>query len=281
MNEEAIQNLLSSRIKPKFGAEFLVDMNGAAIRKTHIDSSWSDDNVVSDGRGGLLAKYFRLEAMLVDLSIRLGKLGLYTKMNKGIYGDKVTPDDVLSGRIPRPVEFFTVYEILNKCTASARPALKASASIKGMASRFQLTDRSERGLPLHGSGNLDGSVDLGSGSNDGASTAGASTSNVPRLAYSPTKSSIVVSDGGGPGFSGPSSPTGSNAAGGVVSANNNKAVGNGHYDNSGSISFNLISAHSAGGIVSTNTAGGGGGEGLALGSSESAVRRSSGWTFDD
>ena len=70
MNDEALAG--ATRPRSVFGlkAQFLVDMDGASIREAEFDSTSLIDNVITDSRGGMVANYFRMKAMMVDFCLQ-------------------------------------------------------------------------------------------------------------------------------------------------------------------------------------------------------------------
>ena len=120
MNEPALDHSLQKEIK--FGAQvqFLVDMDGAYLRSVRLDSTGMADNVIEDGHGGLIAKYFRMEAMLVDFSLEWTRSKPNKFLNSLIYGEECTCEEILGGSIPPPTEFSGVIDLLNRLSESGR-----------------------------------------------------------------------------------------------------------------------------------------------------------------
>jgi hypothetical protein len=69
LNEQAVEAFSHPRSTFNVVGGFLVDMNGSRLRPLELDSSWSDMAVSTDAHGGTMAKYFRMKAMMVDLSL--------------------------------------------------------------------------------------------------------------------------------------------------------------------------------------------------------------------
>lgn len=117
MNDEALDNSLQSNIK--FGAKFrfLVDMDGAYIRPVMLDSTAMEDNVIEDGHGGLIAKYFRMQAMMVDVTLDWARIVPFKYLNNIVYGKEMTEDDILCGQVAPPTEFSGVIDLLNRLSA--------------------------------------------------------------------------------------------------------------------------------------------------------------------
>lgn len=69
LNDQAVQTALKGQKLFKLNADFLVDMDGAYLRATNIDSTSADDNVVTDASGNMLARYYRTNAMMIDFSM--------------------------------------------------------------------------------------------------------------------------------------------------------------------------------------------------------------------
>ena len=99
LNDEAVLSQTQPEVSAQLRGRFLVDMNGSRIREIQLDSKLIEENVVKTKSGGLLAQYFRLRAMLVELSISVGRGSLMKKKNTDLYGD-VSPEDVIAGKIP-------------------------------------------------------------------------------------------------------------------------------------------------------------------------------------
>jgi hypothetical protein len=123
MNEEAVR-AFSAGVRPRLGANarFLVNMDGARPRAVRLDSTALADNVVSDARGGLTATYFRLEAFLVDFSLRVAGFRPAAAINAEVYGAGHSAEAVLAGRLPAPAEFRPVMAALERQTAAAARA---------------------------------------------------------------------------------------------------------------------------------------------------------------
>ncbi len=114
MNDEALEHSLQSNIK--FGSKFrfLIDMDGAYIRPVMLDSTALEDNVIQDGHGGLIAKYFRMHAMMADITLDWARVVPHTFLNKSVYGSKLTGEEILSGDVAPPNEFSGVIDLLNR-----------------------------------------------------------------------------------------------------------------------------------------------------------------------
>lgn len=114
MNDEALEHSLQSNIK--FGSKFrfLVDMDGAYIRPVMLDSTALEDNVIEDGNGGLIAKYFRMQAMTADMTLDLSRVVPYRSLNRSIYGPDLTGEEILGGAVESPTEFSGVIDLLNR-----------------------------------------------------------------------------------------------------------------------------------------------------------------------
>lgn len=70
-NDQAVQSALRSQ--SEFGpcVHFLLDMNGTRIKRAHFDSSdqASQTAVSQDRHGGMTAKYYQVDAAMVDISV--------------------------------------------------------------------------------------------------------------------------------------------------------------------------------------------------------------------
>lgn len=142
LNEEAVQRCLTRKVK--FGAQFrfFVDMDGAYVRPVRIDSTNETDNVIDDGQGGLIAKYFRLEAMMVDLTFNWARNIPFRKLNEAVYGPDVAQDEVLGGTVPGPPEFDGVLDLLSRLSAAGDT--KSARKIRGRNAQLS-HDRSTGG----------------------------------------------------------------------------------------------------------------------------------------
>lgn len=114
MNDEALEHSLQSNIK--FGSKFrfLIDMDGAYIRPVMLDSTAMEDNVIQDGNGGLIAKYFRMQAMLAELTLDWSRVVPDKFLNKSVYGSELTGEEILGGDVTPPTEFSGVIDLLNR-----------------------------------------------------------------------------------------------------------------------------------------------------------------------
>jgi len=69
LNDIALQNIIRSRKIFGLKGDFLVDMDGAYIRSTHMDSTAQDDVVICDSNGGMMARYFRMDALMIHYGL--------------------------------------------------------------------------------------------------------------------------------------------------------------------------------------------------------------------
>jgi len=134
LNEEAVERSLKRDVKVGAQFRFFVDMDGAYIRPVRIDSTNETDNVIDDGHGGLIAKYFRLEAMMVDVTLNWARILPYKKFNDDVYGSDVTQEDVLGGEMEGPAEFDGVIDLLNRLSAAGDK--KAQRKTKAKSTPF-------------------------------------------------------------------------------------------------------------------------------------------------
>lgn len=118
LNDEAVDRILASEVK--FGANFrfFVDMDGAYVRPVRIDSTNETDNVIEDGHGGMIAKYFRLDAMMIDVTFTWAKNFSYQRLNDAVYGAEMSADEVMGGTVCPPAEFEGVIDLLNRLSAA-------------------------------------------------------------------------------------------------------------------------------------------------------------------
>lgn len=126
MNDEAVHNALKARGRVAFKGQFLIDMDGTYIRPIRLDSRCQADNVIVDADGGMLAKYFRMEALMIDFSLEFVRVRLSSKKNKRIYGDIFEIETALDGTLAPPSELNGVFDYLNRLVASGRLAAKKS-----------------------------------------------------------------------------------------------------------------------------------------------------------
>ena len=99
LNDEAVQSQIKSDTSLQIKGRFLVDMNGSHIREIQLDSNLMEENVIQDSHGGMVAQYFRLKALLAEITINISMHGLIKNVNSMLYGD-VTPEEVLTGNVP-------------------------------------------------------------------------------------------------------------------------------------------------------------------------------------
>lgn len=119
MNDEAVTNSTKPHYRMGLKGQFLLDMDGAAVKPVRLDSTSQADNVIVDPRGCMLAKYFRMEAMMVDFSVE----GVYINvgnLNKAVYGNDYSIEAVLNGEVEPPSEFVGVLDLLNRLAKSGQ-----------------------------------------------------------------------------------------------------------------------------------------------------------------
>ncbi len=159
LNDEAVERILAPEVK--FGANFrfFVDMDGAYVRPVRIDSTNETDNVLEDGHGGLIAKYFRLEAMMIDVTFTWAKNFSYRRLNDAVYGAEVSEDEVMGGTVSPPAEFEGVIDLLNRLSAAGDvkrrgkgPHVDRSFSNRGNRSLSAGRDRSYSAASFGASG---------------------------------------------------------------------------------------------------------------------------------
>eukprot|EP00890_Picochlorum_soloecismus_P001824 jgi/Picsp_1/2642/NSC_00872-R1_actin cortical patch component lsb4 len=120
MNDEALVSASKATFRIGFKGQFLIDMDGAYLRAVRLDSTSQEDNVIIDGAGGMLAKYFRMEAMIVDFSMELITVSQNKVANRRLYGNDYKVDDVLNGKEEIPIEFNGVIDLLNRLAEAGR-----------------------------------------------------------------------------------------------------------------------------------------------------------------
>lgn len=151
LTNEAVERCLMGEMK--FGAQvrFFIDMDGAYVRPVRMDSTNETDNVIDDGHGGLFAKYFRLEAMMVTMVFSWASNVPYRKLNDSTYWPGVPQDKVLGGEVPCPAEFGGVIDLLTRLSVAgdAQIHMRARGRKKPMG-----PDRSMSGRDRSTSGNL-------------------------------------------------------------------------------------------------------------------------------
>lgn len=132
MNDEAVKSYSKKKYIMTVNGQFLVDMDGARIRPTKIDSTNVDDNVIGDGNSGaMLAKYFRMEAMMIDFSVGGGTVGPWKSRNKYLYGTNEF-DKVWEDKVETPSELIPVLDVLKRYAQEAsKPKIQKSRSRSG------------------------------------------------------------------------------------------------------------------------------------------------------
>lgn len=134
MNEKSLER--ATQPKRDFGLswQFLLDMDASRVKGTSFDSSLAGPSqILSDASGGMLAKYYIVEAAMIDVSIRAGGVRLDDALNAAVYGSGVNVADVLKCKVPPPAEFQPVHVLLHR--------LEEESRAKGSANR----DRSAQG----------------------------------------------------------------------------------------------------------------------------------------
>ncbi len=143
LTDEAVERCLLGDIK--FGAQvrFFIDMDGVYVRPVRMDSTNETDNVIDDGHGGLFAKYFRLEAMMVTMAFSWASNVPYRRLNESTYGPGVPQDDVLGGTVPCPAEFGGVMDLLNRLSVAgdAQIHMRARGRNTGLMSDRSMSGR--------------------------------------------------------------------------------------------------------------------------------------------
>lgn len=124
MNDKSLESATTKRGDWGFNWNFLLDMDASRIKKVSIDSAAADSQVVTDRFGGMLAKYYIVDAALLDLSMRGGRVRPNKKLNMAVYGPNVNTQDILAGKVLPPVEFQPVYDLLNSFISETAPAPK-------------------------------------------------------------------------------------------------------------------------------------------------------------
>jgi len=120
MNDEALAGASKATFRVGFKGQFLIDMDGAYLRAVRLDSTSQEDNVIIDGAGGMLAKYFRMEAMIVDFSMEFISVSQNKDANRRLYGNDYKVEDVLNGMEEVPIEFNGVIDLLNRLAEAGR-----------------------------------------------------------------------------------------------------------------------------------------------------------------
>ncbi|PSC75521.1 hypothetical protein C2E20_1298 [Micractinium conductrix] len=101
-------------------AAFLLDMNGSRVRPLLTSSAGASSQVQTDKEGGMAARYYLMEAGMVDLSCRGGSFGLDLATNQALYGPNFDAQEVLQCRVQPPPEFTPVYNRLNEFVREAK-----------------------------------------------------------------------------------------------------------------------------------------------------------------
>ncbi|KAL4444081.1 hypothetical protein ABPG75_011818 [Micractinium tetrahymenae] len=120
MNDKGMHSVLRPHRNLGFNAAFLVDMNGSSVRRLHTSSSGAQSQVTMDKDGGMMAKYYLMEAGMVDLSCRGGSFGLDDQLNYAVYGPNFDAQLVLQSKVLPPPEFQPIYNRLNEFVKEAR-----------------------------------------------------------------------------------------------------------------------------------------------------------------
>ncbi|PSC68298.1 hypothetical protein C2E20_8142 [Micractinium conductrix] len=142
---EGMHQILQKHSLSGLNASFLLNMNSTYLRPLRPTGG----SVVDRGRrGGMVAKFFMVEAMLVDLSIRGGSFKVDEKFNATVYGADVSMDDVLCRRVPPPPQFDAVLDLLDECSRQGRMAMHRGG---GGSSGVRLTPVSQGGAGSGGS----------------------------------------------------------------------------------------------------------------------------------
>lgn len=148
LNTEALKERL--RRVDSFGATVntLVDMNGSRLRKCQITSAGNIHPVIKDPNGGSFARYYIVEALLVEAAVRYIRKRPWKALNDDLYGP-VDPGDVLSGKVEQPPQMKPFYELLQQYDPP--PSKVASAAQNKRATKGRVGDRSTRGLRMSSS----------------------------------------------------------------------------------------------------------------------------------
>ncbi|KAL4418989.1 hypothetical protein ABPG77_004462 [Micractinium sp. CCAP 211/92] len=136
MNDKGMHSVLRPHRNLCFNAAFLVDMNGNRVRRLHTSSSGAQSQVTMDKDGGMMAKYYLMEAGMVDLSCQGGSFGLDDQLNYAAYGPGFDAQLVLQGKLAPPPEFQPVYNRLNEFAKEVRalhPQRQHDLSMRGGA----------------------------------------------------------------------------------------------------------------------------------------------------
>lgn len=120
MNSKGLDSVLCPHHATAFNASFFVDMNGSKVRPIRTSSAGASTQVQTDAQGGMHARYYLLEACIVDISANGGYFGADMAMNQAIYGPGVDVHDVLECRVAPPPEFQPVYTLLNEYTKAVK-----------------------------------------------------------------------------------------------------------------------------------------------------------------
>uniref|UniRef100_A0A1D1ZPZ5 Ysc84 actin-binding domain-containing protein n=1 Tax=Auxenochlorella protothecoides TaxID=3075 RepID=A0A1D1ZPZ5_AUXPR len=137
-NDQAVQSALRSQ--SEFGpcVHFLLDMNGTRIKRAHFDSSdqASQTAVSQDRHGGMTAKYYQVDAAMVDISVEGGSTYVDKDFNAAVYGQGVTAEGILSGEVPPPAEFQLLYTVLQQFVdETPSPVVKRELGASGHGAR--------------------------------------------------------------------------------------------------------------------------------------------------
>jgi hypothetical protein len=171
LNEEALKERL--RRVDSFGAAVntLVDMNGSRLRKCQVTSAGDSQPVINEPNGGSYARYYIVEALLVEAAFRFIRKRPWKALNDDLYGPYIAPGDILAGKVDQPPQMKVFYDLLQQYEPP--PPTMASTTQAGKVMRPR-GDRSTRGLRMTASRMSiprmlsDQVVGDGGGSNDGS-----------------------------------------------------------------------------------------------------------------
>jgi len=145
LNEEALKERL--RKVDSFGAAVntLVDMNGSRLRKCQVTSAGDSQPVINEPNGGSYARYYIVEALLVEAAFRFIRKRPWKALNDDLYGPYVAPGDVLAGKVDHPPQMKVFYDLLQQYEPPPPTMPFTSQAGKVMRPRG---DRSTRGLRM-------------------------------------------------------------------------------------------------------------------------------------
>ncbi|KDD74721.1 hypothetical protein H632_c1113p1 [Helicosporidium sp. ATCC 50920] len=149
-NRQAVDSAMRRSTGLGVACTFLLDMNGSRVRSAQVDSRSTASPLVTDKHGGVLMRYFTMDAAMVDLSVRAQSFDLDQNFNEAVYGERVAVDDILKGLVPPPPQFQILYTVLEQI--AEEQGLRRTTIDRGRVASRSLVARQRLG-DLGGSSN--------------------------------------------------------------------------------------------------------------------------------